>query len=316
MKDYTICYKEKIENNSLTKMNYDYFISAHNLSYRVKKIFNTIGAKNKHRLIFNEYKFKHSEISQDEFDIHFPEVNNEVEFFRKYLEEFKFKNNSKICIDITGFIRPYMIVFINFLLKKFKIDKFDIIYSEPFQYKDKSDTKFSSLVKEVIIIPGCSSEDIKINENNDILIIASGYDDKLIDNVVSYKKNCKKIYNIIGFPSLSPDMYQENILRLQKVDWGGKDKEPYIKFAPANDPFVTAQTLKEILKKEKQKEQNIYISPLSSKPQVLGFLLFYLWEGSKYNVNIIYPYSENYKKETSVGMGNIYKYSIILPNKP
>jgi hypothetical protein len=41
--------------------------------------------------------------------------------------------NKNICIDITGFVRPYLILFVK-ALKKLELNKVTFIYSEPVQY--------------------------------------------------------------------------------------------------------------------------------------------------------------------------------------
>ena len=48
-------------------------------------------------------------------------------------------------------------------------------------------------------------------------------------------------------------------------------------FAPANDPFVTAQELKLFIEKLNGRKEitNIYLSPLSTKAQALGFALYF-----------------------------------------
>ena len=56
----------------------------------------------------------------------------------------------------------------------------------------------------------------KPDVSNDILIIGSGYDDELISKIADNKNHCKKL-QIFGFPSLRPEMYQENILNSHKA---------------------------------------------------------------------------------------------------
>ncbi|TRX66394.1 hypothetical protein [Carboxylicivirga sp. M1479] len=67
-------------------------------------------------------------------------------------------------------------------------------------------------------------------------------------------------------------------------------------FTPANDPFVTTQTIKEIVDKygNKKEDCNIYLCPVSTKAQVLGFTLFFITEDMD-NLGIIFPYSESFQ---------------------
>ena len=61
---------------------------------------------------------------------------------------------------------------------------------------------------------------------------------------------------------------------------------------------------------------NLYLAPLSSKPQALGMALFFLWEkGYEKNISIIYPMCKDYLKDNSEGIARIWRYSFILPAK-
>lgn len=103
-------------------------------------------------------------------------------------------------------------------------------------------------------------------------------------------------------------MYQENELRALKAEEDLGESVNY--FAPANDPFVTASVLSEIAERfdNKTKVTNLYLSPLASKAQVLGFSLFYKMEGGKRPTSVIYPFRPAYSRETTKGISRIWKY--------
>ena len=86
-------------------------------------------------------------------------------------------------------------------------------------------------------------------------------------------------------------------------------------FAPANDPFVTAAVLQEIVKGlvTRNRLTNLYLSPLATKPQVLGFGLFYLTEWRNAPASLIFPFCQTYERETSAGIARIWKYTVDLP---
>ena len=116
-------------------------------------------------------------------------------------------------------------------------------------------------------------------------------------------------------------MYQENVIRasLAAESIGSnffQDRNYF--FAPANDPFVTASVLQDIVRKleEKHKVTNLYLSPLSTKPQVLGFALYYLTEQIDKSASIIFPISEKYTRETSKGISKVWKYTVEMPKLP
>ena len=143
------------------------------------------------------------------------------------------------------------------------------------------------------------------------------YDDILISHVGEHKSNAAKI-QIFGFPSLKADFYQENVFRASKAE---EDVTPHVGdkkrfvFAPSYDPFATASVLRETVKKRKREKgiTNLYLSPLATKSQLLGFSLYYLWDLANEPASIVMPICEQYKPDTSVGVGRIWKYEIILP---
>jgi len=109
---------------------------------------------------------------------------------------------------------------------------------------------------------------------------------------------------------LQADMYQENVLKIYHAKESIGEIVP--RYAPAFDPFVTAQTISEIID-ENPDYSNIYLSPLSTKPQTLGIALYYLWNFSSKPINIIFPYSEKYYPKTANGIKKTWKYSLELP---
>ena len=169
----------------------------------------------------------------------------------------------KICVDSTGFRLQYLL----FLMRCMEIEKvrtFDILYTEPKQYRDQERTNFSDNFYQVKKLYGMSGVNTS-EADHDLLIIAAGYDHSRIIDVAKLKKHCKKVL-LFGFPSLSPDMFQENVLRAYKAesDLGSECFEDISSniFAPAYDPFVTAQTIKEYIEQEQWKSgkdfTNIY----------------------------------------------------------
>ena len=104
-------------------------------------------------------------------------------------------------------------------------------------------------------------------DDNDLLIIAAGYDHSRIVEWQPKRKDARKKVLLFGFPAISPGMFQENILRAHEAEAAietecFKDMDSNI-YAP-----------------EKQNKRapitNIYLSPLSTKPHALGMAcIFY-----------------------------------------
>lgn len=315
MIDYSIFYKTALSDpiQGLQNNNWDIFISGHNLSERVLYSFKEAKASIKNWLIFPEYGYKSSDSFPGEF--FFDPSFNESEFINKYWDwaDSKYQLNGKsICIDITGFLRPHLIYIIK-LLKAKGFNSFDVIYSEPGHYLNRDETKFSDEhvydVRQIIGFEGSHDSDT----SKDVLIIGSGYDHQLIARIADHKENAQK-FQVFGFPSLQADMYQENILRATKSEEavGKKPGKDFPYFAPAYDPFINAQVISDIVERLKLKGKiiNLYLCPLGTKPQVLGFTLYHLLECQDKPVSIIFPFCNLYPIETDVGISRIWKYTI------
>jgi hypothetical protein len=304
--DYTVFYKTSYEDGDISTLeSYDYFFSAYDECERTSLIFHQIKAQQKYWIVFPHYKFDNVELEEAFVCSSFKEDECFIDLF----QQLTLNKNTKVCIDITGFIRPHLIFFI-ICFHRLGVSKIEFLYSEPQHYKHAEETTFSGFIDEVKLIEGCGSDNYSTNTDNDLLIIAAGYDDKLIAKVSQDKGKIKKKYYIIGFPSLQPDMYQESVLKIYEA------KESIglriDKFAPAFDPFVTAQTIKEIID-ENVGYSNIYLSPLSTKPQTLGIAFYYLWNYRSQPINLIYPYSNTYFPKTANGIKKTWKYTCELP---
>lgn len=304
--DYTIFYKTSYENGNVDcAEKYDFFFSAYDNCERTITIFEKIISAIKIWIDFPHYK--NENFTGD--NVYKCESYKEDECFIKLFSLYEIKPDSKICIDITGFIRPHLMFFIKYLYIS-GIKKIDFLYSEPLHYQNAEETTFSGFVDRVDIIEGCGSDINLPNTDNDILIISSGYDDNLIARVSSNRSKIKKRYYILGFPSLQPDMYQESILKMhQAKDSIGQREDRY---APAFDPFVTAQVINDIVQ-ENPNHSNIYLSPLSTKPQALGIALYYLWNFESKPISILFPYSNTYHPKTATGIKKTWKYTFELP---
>jgi hypothetical protein len=207
-----------------------------------------------------------------------------------------------------------------FLLRWFAdngVKRFDALYSEPVVYSNREQTRFSDevvvAVRQISGFEGTHNPDT----SNDYLIIGAGYDHQLIAQVAENKEASMKI-QIFGLPSLRADMYQENVLRAHRAEEAvGRHTvdESSSYFAPANDPFVTAATLREIVGRISVRKPitNLYLSPLSTKPQVVGFALYHLTEQRNNATSVIFPFCDAYDQETSTGVARIWKYTVELP---
>jgi hypothetical protein len=293
---------------------WDVLISGFNASERIKTVFDKSSADLKIWLVFPHYGFAIEEypLTGDVYSgVSFEESEYLNDFFDTYADKLQGK---KICIDITGFMRPHLI----FLVKLFQfkgIVKFDVIYSDPIRYQKKDDTNFSAgPVKEVRPVAGYDG--IPNNDSsNDILLLGVGYDHELLKQVAEHKDYANTVV-LWGFPSLKADMYQESVLRASLAPEAafpsGRGIAKY--FSSASDPFATAAKIQEIVETESKRRPitNLYLSPLSTKAQALGFAIYHLYSDLQ-AVSIIFPFADGYDKETSTGVSSIWKYTVEIP---
>jgi len=321
--DYSIFYKRRYSTTEDLKndTNYDLLISAYNDSERVKKVFSEINATEKHWLLFPEYQYKKSEeptlSTNAEKTFAYDASHSESEIMRKYFMDTNFGTiPQNVAIDITGFIRPHLVFLIRFLATT-NIEKVDFYYTDPVKYEKGANTDFSFDYTLVRQIDGCQGSH-NPETNNDFLIIGAGYDHLRIMDVSKNKDNTRKV-QLFGFPSLQPDMYQENILKAYKAaeETVSRGEEIFVDddntiFAPANDPFITANILKAFIAKQNSRENitNLYFCPLSTKAQTLGIALFYIAECLNTATSIIFPICSRYSRETTQGISKIWRYTV------
>lgn len=317
MIDYSICYKDAIRLEDDWPDEWDIFISAYTSAQRVHQVFDKARASQKHWLVFSEYGYRPDEYPAG--DVFAPGTRDEAEYVRQLWPRLVLGDaNARICVDITGFVRPYLCFLVRWMVAS-GIRRFDAIYTEPGHYVGREETKFSGgpvvEVRQIRGFEGVHIADAADSETKEVLIINVGYDDPLITQVAEAKESARKV-RLFGFPSLRADMYQENVLRAHRAAEAIGEAEDY--FAPAYDPFVTASVLREIVAERAAHGQlsNLYLCPLATKAQTLGFALFYVHEWLNAPCSMLFPFCLEYAKETSKGVSRIWKYTVELPAEP
>jgi hypothetical protein len=293
--------------------NWDLLISAFNSSARVREPFATMHAARKCWLLHAEYGYTPEELPSDA-EILRSGGTTESDFIIEALGSVLDPAlHPRLAVDITGFMRPHLL-FLVVYLKSRGYKRFDALYTEPSHYKRKAETIFSSSVTEVRQVAGYEGvhgSDV----SNDVLLVGVGYDHELISSVISHKSGARLV-QLLSLPSLSADMYQESLLRFDRVSDAPPAHVPdeQVCFASANDPFVTAASIAEAVQRlnERNRITNLYLSPLATKPQTLGFALYYVREAAGGACSVVFPFSKSYSKETSMGRGRSWLYSVDL----
>jgi len=289
---------------------YDLFLGSFTKAFRVTEVYRLVSASRKIWLIAPEYQFEPTDLPQEESFI--SSAISESEYITTLISSLPPDLSSlRLCIDITGLPRPQLL-FLIVALKMKGLRSFDCLYSEPEHYSNAHRTIFSMpSTTENRAVQGYEGNHL-LPDKKDILIIGVGFDHDLIARIADTKPESDKYY-IFGLPSLRPDMYQQSLLRASEVKTQAEDYKRR-HFAPANDPFVTANVLNELLA-DKLLNRNIYLSPLGTKPQALGFALFYLFECQEKPVSILFPFSERYSQESSTGIARVWRYTVEFPGQ-
>ena len=312
MPDYTHLYREELSQTEAWRCEWDILISAFNESERVKIVYENARAKEKYWIVHEEYGYEASELSLDDYFVCKALTEEAILDFweARIARRYSSLSGCNICVDATGFMRPHLMFLIG-MLESNGLKKLDVLYSEPKYYRRRDLTMFSDAyvedVRQVVGFEG-SSDSAGVR---DVLIIGAGYETHLIAEVAEDKDQAEKVV-LLGLPSLQADMYHQNAWRAWQAGDAIEPDTCERYFAPAADPFATATVVSELVEKERAREpvRHFYLAPLSTKAQAVGFALCYLKEYRASNVSILYPFTKNYARETSVGVSRIWKHTL------
>ena len=307
--DYSSSFKVEIGPAGPVDGRWDVFLSAFNPSDRVRGLLGRVDAERKVWILHPEYGIRAGDVPKGP-ELFEDEGIDEADFCAKLLDELPHDLCSRrLAIDITGFMRPHMMCLVALLERR--AGQLDIFYSEPVTYARREATEFSkgdiTAVRQVNGLEGYGNH----RSSDDLMIIGVGYDDRLVSEVAQHKDAARKVV-MFGFPPLRADMYQQNVLRASR-SWNalGNPVRKWRYFAPANDPFVTAEVLREIVASNGGNDvSNLYLSPLATKAQALGFVLFYVVERRGSSSSIVFPFSTRYEKLTGTGLFRTWRYEL------
>lgn len=314
--DFGLFYRQHHRMEDLSALSYDTFVTAYNRSERVLEVAKRVVAARRILITHAEYDIPPAETSA----LGYVEVplssGDEAEDLAEVLDRLKSPLDSgRLAIDCTGMMRAHLALLIPLLFSQ-GYRQFDLLYAEPKQYRRKESTAFAlGEITEVRPVRGCEGTH-SVNTSEDLLIVGSGYDSQLISHVAEAKKAARKI-QLLGLPSLRADMYQENVIRAHEaVESLGQSRLPRQDyFAPANDPFAVADELRRIYKIESSRRRvtNLYLCPLATKPQVIGFALYHFLFWQNREASILFPFASKYEPETSKGWSRVWQYTIEAP---
>jgi hypothetical protein len=222
--------------------------------------------------------------------------------------------DKRVAIDITGLLRPHIAFIVRWLVAM-KVKTFHAVYAEPTSYSALHDTQFvQGGVDDVRPIAGFEGSNSVELEPKELLVICAGYERELILRVAEKKRTARKLV-ILGFPPLQADFYQQNVLQVFRDAESLAPEGGAPVFAPANDPFITAAVVSEMLERERKRSgsQHVYLSPISTKAQALGIALYHVWEARTLSVSLIYPFARLYNPKAAVGVAKVGVFTVELP---
>jgi hypothetical protein len=215
------------------------------------------------------------------------------------------QNARRVAIDISTFTKPYFLAALRALKDFVGIMDIDVFYTEPSEYlRSPGGTyEFSVGRYEPIEIPGYTGT--RTTYNKRLLIILLGFDGNASE-FISEELQPSVTIPINGFPSYL--LHYKDVSVMTNSNLLTKaDVRRSMRFAPANDPFETYNSISNICKD--YENHAITIAPLGSKPMTLGAALYALRNPS---VRIVYALPEQYRDVVTRKCGTTWKFHLHL----
>lgn len=311
--DYSVYQRDRYTIAEVPQLSYDVFLSAFNDSDRVEAVYRSLSALRKIWLVHGEYGYAAPKLPTEPF-WETDASEGAIDAWERCFRELGLDPSLNIAIDITGMMRPHLVT-LPLMLRRSGFTSVTFIYSDPQSYVSGQSTQFTKgPVESVGVLPGFAGLHATSHGAKDCLIIGAGYDHDLVRAVAEHKRNAEH-YLIVGLPALQPHMYQESVYRVARVKEslsGFRDRN--LLFAPANNPFMTAQVLSDQVNRLRSghSSYNFYLAPVGPKTQVLGFSLYYLCEGAGTTTSIVFPRASRYNSETSRGIETVHLFHLEL----
>ncbi|MCK5606466.1 hypothetical protein KAR91_31480 [Candidatus Pacearchaeota archaeon] len=176
----------------------------------------------------------------------------------------------KISIDMSTPIKWHLFILLRFLDSQGLLDNIRFLYTEPEDYQTNLFQPLSFGIKEIFPIPLCYGDYDFSNE--DLLVLILGYEGS---RAVAMYENIDpaRTLLLIADPPYHPE-------------WKGRTEElneeiinivglSEIKHLDSRNPVLAAAELRQILLDKNYSRYNHLISPLGTKPQLLGLYIYY-----------------------------------------
>ncbi|OGW14544.1 MAG: hypothetical protein A3G93_10745 [Nitrospinae bacterium RIFCSPLOWO2_12_FULL_45_22] len=214
--------------------------------------------------------------------------------------------NLVITMDITTFTKSLLLDTLFYIRKFLNVEKLRLLYTIPKNYASPEEGELSYGIKGIHILPFYWNE--WFSTRDDLLIIILGYEEMRAWSLINkFDANVNLLF--VTKPGSIPtwDTYCEKYNELLLKEIPSKDS------ISALNPVETSNVLKKYITDAITKKYNIFISPLGTKPQIIG-IFFYLLSNPKIPLNIITttPVEHNIPYY-SWGIGNTFQFFLPLP---
>lgn len=226
---------------------------------------------------------------------------NQDDFIRDIKEIRDYLVVEKFFLDISCMNIPQMFLFLKLLKFVRRDNKFQILYTVPFDYSFSGDpfTSYKSYLGdlETSEIIGFSGDSEKTREAN--LVVFIGFEGALSSKIID-DTNYNELFLVNGLPAF----YQKykDIVVINNYETISQQKNK-IRYVPADNPFEVFNFLDEV----NECSIGMCVAPLSTKPIALGVCLYAL---SHPDVRVIYPMSGDIMNEKTLDVHETIAYEI------
>ncbi|WP_282179471.1 hypothetical protein [Maribacter stanieri] len=231
-----------------------------------------------------------------------------VSNFHKDLEKI-ILDDKTVLVDITSLKHPVVFYLIYILKKSFSPKRLFFCYTEPEgyekKYENEFDVKFDLTEKfhQANTLPGF----LRLPQHNKekLLIAILGFEGARFSKAFGeINPSKRKTYAIVGFPSFHPNWQYYVYAKNQSTIIQSQANE-LIERTTANEPFGVYNILSEI--KRNNKNNEITIAPLGTKPHSLGVSMFAV---DNEDIQLYYDFPSHGKKIRTEGIGKSHLYNL------
>ncbi len=207
--------------------------------------------------------------------------------------------DKNISVDITTFTKQYLLVLLKYLEKQHP-RSVRLLYTEPEDYAVKWDRPLSCGLIDIVSVPTYGGRSYTEKEN--LLILILGYEGDRAYGIWERLSPHKTVV-IVGRPSYK-NLWEGRVEQFNSKLLAKLPSESTI-YSPTLDPFQVKKDIDTLVERHSTKF-NIAISPLGSKPQVIGC---YLSLAAHAEVQVIYAIPKYHEEEYfSKRTGRMWEY--------